>query len=142
MPKYLLSIDPGTHTGVAIFEDGKLINLHTDNPYSVLQRIALGGWYKVIFEDSTLIGKIFTAPQIKGAAKEKIIRNIGEIDNCCKNIILACQAAKLPYQQISPKGKGAKLDAAQFKAVTGWDKPSNQHGRDAAMCAWGLRRVA
>jgi hypothetical protein len=142
MPKYILSIDPGTHTGVAIFEDGKLINLHTDTPYSVLERIAVGGWHKVIFEDSTLQSHVFTAPSVKGAAKLKIARNIGEVDGYCKLIKLACESVKTPWHAVSPKNKGAKLSAEQFNKLTGWDNPSNQHQRDAGMSGWAIRRAA
>lgn len=142
MSKYILSIDPGTHTGVAIFENGQLTNLHTDTPFSVLERISVGGWHKVIFEDSTLQGHVFTAPQVKGAAKLKIARNIGEVDGYCKAIKLACEAASLPFYQISPLAKGAKLDAVKFFALTGWENNSNQHQRDAATLGWKYRRAA
>lgn len=40
---------------------------------------------------------------------------------------------------ISPKQKGAKLDAAQFAKLTGWDGKSNQHERDGVMVAWAYR---
>lgn len=142
MSRYILAIDPGTHTGVAIFEDGKLINLHTDTPFSVLERISAGGWHKVVFEDSTLQGHVFTAPSVKGAAKAKINRNIGEIDGYCKTIKQACEAAKVPWHAVSPKQKGAKLAAETFNKLTGWEKNSNQHQRDAAMCGWAVRKAA
>lgn len=137
MTKYTLSIDPGTHTGVAIFEGKTLIKLATDTPSFILQRIAGGSWKTVIFEDSTLISKVYTAPSVKGAAKLKIARNIGEVDGYCKLIRQACEDAKVPYRQVSPSGKGAKLDAEQFNRLAGWAGTSNQHQRDAAMCAWG-----
>jgi len=42
---------------------------------------------------------------------------------------------------VSPKGKGAKVNAEQFKKLTGWDRPSNQHERDSAMVGWAYRRA-
>lgn len=141
MSRYILAIDPGTHTGVAIFENGQLTNLHTDTQYDVLQRIAVGGWHKVIFEDSTLQSHVFTAPQVRGAAKLKVARNIGEIDGYCKLIKLACEAAKVPCYAISPKNKGAKLDAAKFQELTGWVGKTNQHERDSAVCGWPYRNA-
>ena len=38
---------------------------------------------------------------------------------------------------VSPQAKGAKLDAAQFKRLTGWDERTSQHARDAAMLVFG-----
>jgi len=42
---------------------------------------------------------------------------------------------------ISPRTKGEKLNAAEFKAVTGWECASNQHCRDAAMVGWLFRHT-
>ena len=43
---------------------------------------------------------------------------------------------------ISPASKGAKLSAEAFTRATGWTGASNQHTRDAAMCAWKYRGAA
>jgi hypothetical protein len=40
---------------------------------------------------------------------------------------------KISAHGISPKHKGRKLDAETFNKLTGWQKKSNQHERDAAM---------
>jgi hypothetical protein len=136
----ILSIDPGAKTGAAFFENGQLKNLFTTDPLAVLAMINLN-YDCIIFEDSTLQSHIFTAPSVKGAAKLKIARNIGQVDGYCKLIVQACANASKPCLQISPKNKGAKLNAKQFADITGWDKPSNQHERDAAMVGWQYRSM-
>lgn len=79
----------------------------------------------------------------KAAARLKIARNIGEVDGYCKLIKAVCAAQNIAFHQISPKYKGAKLDAQTFNKLTGWAGKSNQHERDAAMCWWNeWRRVA
>jgi hypothetical protein len=135
----ILAIDPGANTGCAYFEGGVLKVLLTFPPLYVLQYIKSEQYHRVILEDSTLIGHVFTAPSVKSAAKLKIARNIGEVDGYCKMIVQACAEASIPCLQISPKGKGAKLNAAQFKAITGWKGKSNQNERDAAMVGWPYR---
>jgi hypothetical protein len=135
----ILSIDPGANTGCAYFSNGNLQSLFTLTPYRIIKFLQQKNYELVILEDSTLISHIYTAPSVKGAAKLKIARNIGEVDGYCKIIVEACHEADIPCLQISPKGKGAKLNAAQFKAATGWEGVTNQHERDAAMVGWPYR---
>jgi hypothetical protein len=134
----ILAIDPGTNTGCAFFENGNIVRFLTMHPYDAIA-VAITWPHKVILEDSTLISYVYTAPGVKGAAKLKIARNIGEVDGYCKMIVAACIEAGIPCLQISPKGKGEKLNAAQFKAATGWKNKSNQHERDAVMVGWPYR---
>ena len=123
----IVGIDPGASTGIAIYHGGKLASLHTVEPHQLESIISTAG--RVVYEDSRLIRP----------AALKMARNVGEIDAWCKLIVAICDRKGIPVHGISPKHKGAKLDAAQFKAATGWTERSNQHERDAAMCAWKYR---
>jgi hypothetical protein len=138
----ILAIDPGAKTGCAYFDKASLESVFTITPYEVVAFLQEESYDRVILEDSTLISHIYTAPSVKGAAKLKIARNIGEVDGYCKMIVAACAEAGMPCLQVSPKGKGAKINAAQFKAITGWDGATNQHERDAAMVGWPYRSIA
>jgi hypothetical protein len=137
----ILAIDPGANTGCAYFVKGSLESVFTTTPYQIVAFLEGKSYDRVILEDSTLISYVYTAPGVKGAAKLKIARNIGEVDGYCKMIVAACIEAGIPCLQISPKGKGEKLNAAQFKAATSWKSKSNQHERDAAMVGWPYRNV-
>lgn len=134
----IVGIDPGASTGIAVFSDGKLWKLDTIAPGQIVDYIRKGNPKRVIFEDSRLISHMFTTVKSRQAAL-KMARNVGEIDAWCKLIVAACEVIGIPAYGISPKGKGAKLDAAQFNAATGWTERSNQHERDAAMVAWTYR---
>lgn len=68
-------------------------------------------------------------------------RNVGEVDAWCKLISGACLDLGVPAHGISPKAKGAKVNAEQFAKLTGWAGLSNGHTRDAAMVAWPYRRA-
>lgn len=132
----IVGIDPGINTGIARFERGALVTLATCEPYRV--RDFISGAKRVIFEDSRLISHVYTTAPSRAAAL-KMARNIGEIDAWCKLIVSVCDDLGIPAHGISPKTKGAKLDAAQFEAMTGWTGKSNQHERDAACVAWTYR---
>lgn len=134
----LLGIDPGTHTGVAFFEGGRLVELRTIHPLALYDLLAGSKATRVVFEDSRLTSPVWSR-DTTAAARLKIARNVGQVDGICSLIVEACARIGIDALGISPKGKGAKLDAAQFEKVTGWATASNQHARDAAMVAWPYR---
>lgn len=136
----ILGIDPGSHTGLATYIGGKLVHLDTIAPVEIAARIELARPARVVFEDSRLLSYTWTTIKSRPAAL-KMARNVGEVDAWCKLIVAVCEQFSIPAHGISPKGKGAKVGAEQFTRVTGWDKQSNQHERDAAMVAYPYRNA-
>jgi hypothetical protein len=137
----VIGIDPGSNTGIAIFHDGVLSALLTIEPWELPAEIATWGADRVVFEDSRLTSPVWsrkTTPE----ARLKIARNVGQVDAWCNLITAICGELGIPAHGISPKGKGAKLDAEQFAARTGWVGRCNQHERDAALVAWPYRKAA
>lgn len=132
----IIVIDPGSNTGIAYFNGGRLEALRTVAPHEIHDAIIRAR--RVIFEDSRLISHVYTTTKSRAAAL-KMARNVGEIDAWCKLICAHCEQLGIPAHGISPKGKGAKVDAANFNQITGWSAKSNQHERDAAMVAWSYR---
>ena len=94
---------------------------------------------RVIYEDSRLQSHVWAGAAKSKAAAVKIGRNVGEVDAWCKLIVAVCAQLDIPAHGISPKGKGAKVGAADFERITGWTDSSNEHTRDAAMVAWPYR---
>ena len=135
---YILGIDPGAHTGCAIFEAGKLLYLTTIKPYEVEHLIGEKMFSRVIFEDSRLQSHVWTS-SLNRAVAVKMARNLGEVDAWCSLITWVCEQKNVPCLGVSPKAKGAKLDAGKFATLTGWSERSNQHERDSAMIAWPYR---
>ena len=131
----ILGIDPGAHTGIAVYRGGTLAELHTVQPVHIAAHIAAIKPARVIFEDSRLQSHTWTTAASRGAAA-KMARNVGQIDAWCSLIVAICEHHGIPALGISPLGKGAKLDAEQFAKLTGWEGASNQHTRDAAAVAW------
>lgn len=137
----VVGIDPGANTGVATFEGGNLLALETIAPHEIAAMLQKIQPTRVVFEDSRLLSHTWTQVKSRAAAL-KMARNVGEIDAWCRLITAVCADMGIPAHGISPKGKGAKLDAAQFARITGWTGRSNEHDRDAAMVAWPYRRAA
>lgn len=134
----ILGIDPGANTGVATYVDGMLTDLETVPPHQIERLIRGRQPARVVFEDSRLQSHTWTRGK-SGAASAKMARNVGQVDAWCSLITAVCAELGVAAHGISPAGKGAKLDAKRFAAVTGWAGSSNEHSRDAAMVAWPFR---
>ena len=137
----VIGLDPGANTGVATFEGGSLVSLETIAPHEIERTIRAVQPARVVFEDSRLLSHTWTTIKSRPAAL-KMARNVGEVDAWCKLIVAVCAQFDIPAHGISPKGKGAKVGAAEFERITGWAKQSNQHERDAAMVAFPYRNSA
>lgn len=142
----ILGIDPGQNTGVATFIDGKLLKLHTIDPHQLPEFIRMSGAGRVIFEDSRLQSHLFSGHKsgvrpLSVAQQLKIARDVGRIDAWCSLIVAVCGDLGIPAHGISPRAKGAKLNAGQFAELTGWTDKSSEHTRDAAAVAWPYRRA-
>ena len=134
----ILGIDPGSNTGLATYIGGNLVHLDTIAPVEIAARIELARPTRAVFEDSRLLSHTWTQVKSRPAAL-KMARNVGEVDAWCKLIVAVCEQFAIPAHGISPKGKGAKVGAAEFERITGWTARSNEHERDAAMVAWPFR---
>ncbi len=137
----ILGVDPGANTGMAIYQDGELKRLTTIEPVDMAFAIRLANPDRVFFEDSRLTSFMFTTVKSRPAAL-KMARNVGQIDAWSSLIEAICAKLRIPVNGVSPKGKGAKLNAEQFAKLTGWVGKSNSHERDGAMVAWPYRRAA
>lgn len=139
----IVGVDPGKDTGVAVFKDKKLIELHSFKRYEFIL------WFQknainiklLVLENSKLQSHIFTARNIKKElteeAKRKIYgkmgRNVGEGDGFCEVIEEMCKFYKIECKNVSPLAKGKKITHETFiDFVPYYNKQTNQHKRDAA----------
>lgn len=139
--KVVVGIDPGVETGLAIYRNGVLDVLRTLHPLDLAAAIEELNPSRVVFEDSRLTSHLFTT-NARAAVAKSMARKVGQVDMVCGLIVEICDRRKVPAHGISPKRKGAKLDAEAFQRITGWPCSSNQHTRDAAMVAWPYRSAA
>lgn len=137
----VMGIDPGQATGTALYRDGALRALRTIAPVEIHALILKLVPDVVVFEDSRLQSRVWTGNKLRPGAASKVARDVGRIDAWCDLIEAVCKPLRISCHGVSPKGKGSKLDADQFRQVTGWVGRSNQHERDSAMVAWPYRRA-
>jgi hypothetical protein len=138
----VFGLDPGVEFGIAVYIDGRLTELRTGDiseaTHSHLDADLL------VYEDARQQSTVFLggSSKLSVAQKLKIAQDVGGIKMQCAFIEFFRLRANMPLIGVSPRNKGKKLNAEQFKAITGWSKPSNQHTRDAAIVAWPYRNGA
>ena len=85
-----IGIDPGQRTGIAIYRVGELRELRTVAPSDIYALLVEHAPALVVFEDSRMQSPVFsrgTNPR----ALLKIARNVGEIDQLCRQIEGTCE---------------------------------------------------
>jgi hypothetical protein len=136
MTHLIVGIDPGTDTGVAVWDKTakRLTEMKTTGIVEAQELIGImhraGSLGLVVFEDATLHGRRDKSP---GAAM-----GAGSIRRECSIWREWLEFHGIPYRAISARQKGAKLSADQFVKLTGKAGRTSQHARDAAMTVWGM----
>jgi hypothetical protein len=139
----ILGIDPGVNNGIAQFINGELMFLDTLTTINLIYLLKQESFEidAIIIEDSRLQSHVFTGQKSNVATRLNIARKVGQVDCICGIVQSLCSELAIDYIAISPKQKGAKLNAEQFRALTGWEGKSNSHERDAACVAWPYRNM-
>ena len=138
MRRIAVGVDPGVTTGFALWDIDarKLEEVSSMGAVDALVRVQLmqlaGSLHIVVFEDARLRTWF-------GAKGREALQGAGSIKR--ESAIWADWLAMLgcAYKAVSPKAKGAKLDAVQFERLTGWTGRTNEHARDSAMLVFGMR---
>lgn len=131
-----IGIDPGVKTGFAIWDtESKNFDYIAAMPiHEAMQNVITMSDYlkvKVIVEDARKrkwFGKNSNAKQ-QGA---------GSIKRDCKIWEDFLTDYGIDYEMMSPGKSKTKITSAYFKKLSGWEKATNEHGRDAAMLVIGL----
>lgn len=140
MSSFVVGIDPGVSTGLALWnvKSRRLTDVSTTG---ILQAQALiltiqrlGNLSHIVMEDARLRTGYF-GPNAK--AKQQ---GAGSIKRDCSIWTEFCEMHQIMLRCVSPKNKGAKVDAATFAKLTGWTERTSEHGRDAAMLVLGTRQ--
>jgi hypothetical protein len=135
----VIGVDPGMNTGVAIYANGKLVELRTVLPWALVGVFDEQQPGLVVFEDSRLESHVWTPQHLPLQVKMKYGRNVGQVDAWCSLIQAECAKRNIDCIGISPKDKGSKTNAPDFQQITSWRGLSNEHTRDAAMVSWNFR---
>ena len=134
-----IGIDPGTHTGVAVWDtkEGRFLSLETLPIHQALiivmmWRDKIGHDLQVVFEDArqrTWFGRDKnTNAKLQGA---------GSIKRDCSIWEDFCKDYQIPFLAVPPIKGGTKLSEAYLKTISGWKGRTSNHARDAAMLVIG-----
>ena len=130
-------IDPGLHTGLAVWDTSsrQFLEIRCSgivDAMDYLDRLrAEKGIGLVVFEDArqrTWIPRERDLAQMKGRAM-----GAGSVKRDCSIWEEWCKARQVQYIASRPKNGMTKLTDAYFRGITGYDRRTNNHGRDAAM---------
>ena len=136
-----IGIDTGTNTGFAVWDSEKrqLLEIATLTITQAMERVLIyrniglttGHEIKLHIEDARLRKWYGNSgrEKLQGAGAVKRDAHIWE-DWCKEN--------EINYRMVAPKDNITKMDAATFKQLTGWNKTTSKHSRDAAMMVFGL----
>lgn len=132
-----IGIDPGTHTGVAVWDsrEGTFLSLETLPIHRALQEVYK--WrqrpaeIQVVFEDArqrTWYGKGDTNAKLQGAGSVK--RDCSIWEDFCKDY-------NIPYLAVPPVKGATKVSAPYFRLLSNYQGRTSNHARDAAMLVIG-----
>lgn len=138
MSNLLVGIDPGVHTGLAIWcrERKRIVDVQTLGITAAMRAVAAlqleGTLHSVVFEDARMrTGYFGERSQAKQQGAGSIKRDCSIWQEFLEGLV------GVPFLPVSPRQKGVKVDAARFAKLTGWTGRTSEHGRDAAMLVFG-----
>jgi hypothetical protein len=140
---YLVGIDSGTETGFAewsreaprrlvsvksllihqaMSKVDELYRYHGNRLYVRVEDARLRTWIPSMPSESRERGRREGAGSVKRDAViwEDFLKDLG-----------------VDFEMVAPKNNKTKVTHEFFTKLTGWDKPTNGHGRDAAMMVYG-----
>ena len=139
--KTYIGIDPGTHTGVAVKRGDEYISLLTTSIHKALDIVsqyadgcrARGEELFIVFEDARQAH--YHGRAMHSSAR---LQGAGSVKRDCSIWEDFCLDKGIQFRATPPMYKYTKLTPESFRMMTGWDKPSSNHSRDAAMLIIGL----
>lgn len=137
--KLFVGIVPGEKTGLAVATEKNYLNVSSGNISQIIDEVhgilssTRNNDITVIIQDTRL-----SAHRLSGAAAKS--QSSGTVAEHCKrwaNELKQYNGSNIKIMFVRPNRgqmlKRAKHDSEFFKRVTGWDRQTNQHGRDAGI---------
>lgn len=155
MSSIFIGIDGGKDTGFAVWNKStkSLVEVKTLDFWKAINEVdnylKLYPTLVLIIEDVSQHSAVFKAMgtyrSTPGGINNKIGavakhgQNIGRVKRETELFIRYFELKKVDVRKIKPgKHTGSKIKKDLFKKITGFDKVTSQHGRDAAMLIYGL----
>ena len=135
MKHLCVGIDAGTRTGVAIWDcDDQRLTMVDTMTISVamlfVMELAKQNDVVVYLEDARLRNWF-------GSSGREKLQGAGSVKRDCSIWETFCEEQGIELRKVAPKNNYTKLNAEQFRRLTGWQGRSSEHSRDAAMLVFG-----
>lgn len=139
-----IGIDPGVHTGVALWDGDRLTIVETLPLHAALLRVKFlaelysfnGNGVTVVFEDARQ-RKWF--PRMTAAKDRARLQGAGSVKRDAGIWEDFCKDYGIRYIAVAPKNNMTKTDPQFFARLTGWKARCSEHARDAAMLVFGRK---
>lgn len=134
-----IGIDPGKHTGVAVWDkQGRYFtDVMTLDFFGALNFLKHynPAYTQVVIEDATQNKPTFRRKGQRIGVADRMAQNVGSVKRDTQLLIEWCEQHGFAVLRVKP-GKH-KLKADAFKRITEFTARTSQHARDAAMLVWG-----
>lgn len=130
---YTIGIDPGTHTGLALWDSySKELSLHT---FSIIEAID----YLDRHLQSEEIDCVFVEDAHKrvwfGKTGRERLQGAGSVKRDCNIWVEYCKSRGLTYKLVAPMSINTRMSKERFRRITGYSKNTSVHSRVAGQLA-------
>lgn len=144
---YYIGIDTGVNTGIAIWDNRKRSLLLVDTT-TIHRAMKVVEEYKgtAESESSKIVVRVedprqrtwFGTERMSREEERKRLQGVGSVKRDASIWDDYLKDLGVEYEMVAPKRNVTKLTQERFKAITGWEKRTNEHSRDAAMLIYGF----
>lgn len=139
MTDIYIGIDPGTHTGIAVWssKERKLLSVETKGMYEATEDIL---FIAERYGPNNILVRFEDARKRNwfGNSGREQLQGAGSIKRDCSLWEEFLTAKNIPFAAVAPKANRTKMKQEAFAKYTGWAKRTSEHARDAAMLVFGL----
>lgn len=144
---YYIGIDTGVNTGIAIWDNRKRSLLLVDTT-TIHRAMKVVEEYKGTAESEStkIVVRVedprqrtwFGTERMSREEERKRLQGVGSVKRDASIWDDYLKDLGVEYEMVAPKRNVTKLTQERFKAITGWEKRTNEHSRDAAMLIYGF----
>jgi len=136
----VMGIDTGKTTGLGFVKDGAIIALKSTDFWGAINEINLfvinNEKHHVVIELPKTDHVWQSKSKRGGNYSNSVAVDVGRVICQAELFVEYCEKHGISYSTKHPQGK---VDAKMFNKITGWNKSSNQHTRDAALLAFNFK---
>ena len=147
VPPFVLGVDPGAATGLAGYDPAsdELVFVGSTDPLDALRYI--GRWARArtaggqpfllgaYVEDARELPIFDRNRSADRGERDRIARSVGRIDLLTDLYLGLLRSLGVPTASVEPP-RAKKWNAHRLRVETGYDRQTNEHGRDAARVVW------